>query len=119
PRPYDGAKSRVDHRSRTASPRPLLLRANQQRPSYPHFVWSRCGFFLQMRARDLIRTREHKRTVGPLTRTRSATAREGECDLQWMCFHTVKRGATPARGSLHRMVRPFLALTSSGDRRRG
>src|SRR6266536_2848854 len=35
-----------------------------------------------------------------LTRTRSATAGDGEHDLQWMCFHRLKRGSTPASGWL-------------------
>src|SRR6266487_5133764 len=41
-----------------------------------------------------------------LTRTRSATAGEGERGLQWMCFHKLKRNSTAAGGWLHRLVRP-------------
>src|SRR6266566_382125 len=40
---------------------------------------------------------------GP-TRIRPATAGASERDLQWRCFHKVKRGNTPASGWLHRLV---------------
>src|SRR6266478_8705744 len=40
-----------------------------------------------------------------LTRTRSATAGEGERGLEWRCIPRVKRGRTPASGWLHRLVR--------------
>src|SRR2546429_3517021 len=40
-----------------------------------------------------------------LTRTRSATAGEGEHGLQWKCFHKGERGITAASGWLHRLVR--------------
>src|SRR5439155_17362570 len=40
-----------------------------------------------------------------LTRTRSATAGEGERGLQWAVFHKMKRHRTPASGWLHRRVR--------------
>jgi len=42
-----------------------------------------------------------------LTRIRSATAVEGERELQWTCFHKVKRGGTPTSGWLHRLVRSY------------
>src|SRR5438105_223108 len=41
---------------------------------------------------------------GP-TRIRPATAAASERDLQWRCFHEVKRGNTPASGWLHRLFR--------------
>ncbi len=44
---------------------------------------------------------------------RSATAGEGERELQLTCFHGVKRGITPANGSLHRMVRRHLPSPES------
>ena len=37
-----------------------------------------------------------------LTRTRSATAGDGERGLQWTRFHNVKRDIKPASGWLHR-----------------
>src|SRR6266566_5456694 len=45
-----------------------------------------------------------------LTRTRSATAGESERELQWRCFHKLKRGSTPASGWLDRLVRPLPCL---------
>ncbi len=40
-----------------------------------------------------------------LTRIRSATAGEGECELKCSCFHELKRGIEAASGWLHRLVR--------------
>ena len=45
-------------------------------------------------------------TIG-LTITRSATAGKSECELQWMCFHEMKRGHMPASRWLHPMVRRY------------
>lgn len=40
-----------------------------------------------------------------LTRPKSATAGESERELQWTCFHKMKRGITAASGWLYRLVR--------------
>src|SRR5436309_2126891 len=53
----------------------------------------RCEF---LSSSGIYGVRRHSR----LTRPRSATAGEGERELQWACFHKVKRGSTSASGWL-------------------
>src|SRR5437016_3625231 len=50
-----------------------------------------------------------------LTKIRSATDTESERDLQWRCFHKVKRGNTPASGWLHRLVRLLVVAGGWGE----
>src|SRR5436190_5353609 len=83
-------------------PRPTTRRStrgsagNSNRLALPH---------LGRRARDVGTRPRPLSGRGGLARTRSATAGEGECSLQWTCFHKAKRGSTPASGWLHRLVR--------------
>ena len=50
----------------------------------------------------------HRSASQRLTRTRSATAGEGERELEWVGFHNVERSCTAASGWLHRLVRSHL-----------
>jgi hypothetical protein len=50
-----------------------------------------------------------------LTKTRSATAGEGECVLQLTCFHNVTRGSTAVSGWLQRLVRSIYGDSLPND----
>ena len=55
---------------------------------------------------------------GP-TRIRPATAGASGRDLQWRCFHKVKRGNTPASAWLHRFVRLVVGEMTCSKRDKG